>query len=403
MRILLWLVSLVCCLGALGSGFNVETYPDPVTQFEKCGRVQSGFVCDPDRVIDPKAADQIQSIINTLQNEDIAGCSSGGTQLGVALMNKFHIPREEDAPTAARHFAKDLHDKWGVGHVDCNNGILFLLSKTDRQIYISTGPGISHRLTDDDIHVIISNMKEGLRAGQFSDTIVSAVDEIRAVLLENKRAVVKRDYSSFKILGGLSIVIFLLYQCSKRTPYSKCSRKLSLIERQAKAQKFDHSSCPICLEEFPENIIQSHSHSQQTTTTPTTSTTTSTSTNQKEVEILDCGHTFCKECIEEWFSSRRSEVCPICRAGEPSAPSKVPQSAEEEVFQNELRFRLLSLNRHYPTYVTTTMVDDWTRTNRNYNFHSSYTAFHNPPSSSGSGSSWGGGYSGGGGGGGGSW
>uniref|UniRef100_A0A6B2LB29 RING-type domain-containing protein n=1 Tax=Arcella intermedia TaxID=1963864 RepID=A0A6B2LB29_9EUKA len=282
---------------------------------------------------------------------------------------------------------------------------MFLLSKTDRQIYISTGPGISHRLTDDDIHVIISNMKEGLRAGQFSDTIVSAVDEIRAVLLENKRAVTNEDSldSVAYTLGGFFIVIFLFYQCSKRTPYSKCSRKLSLIERQAKAQKFDHSSCPICLEEFPKNIRPSHTHSQQPPKTTSTASTTSTTSNQKEVEILDCGHTFCKECIAEWFSSRRSEVCPICRAGEPSAPSKVPQSAEEEVFQNELRFRLLSLNRHYPTYVTTTMVDDWTRTNRNYNFHSSYTAFHNPPSSSGSGSSWGGGYSGGGGGGGGSW
>jgi len=31
----------------------------------------------------------------------------------------------------------------------------------------------------------------------------------------------------------------------------------------------------------------------------------------KDVARLHCGHTFCEECIEEWFET--SQTCPVCR------------------------------------------------------------------------------------------
>jgi len=35
--------------------------------------------------------------------------------------------------------ARGLHDKFGVGSQGCNDGVLFLLSIEDRQMYISYG------------------------------------------------------------------------------------------------------------------------------------------------------------------------------------------------------------------------------------------------------------------------
>ena len=34
----------------------------------------------------------------------------------------------------AEHFAKALHDSWGVGLKDCQNGVLFFLATEERQV-----------------------------------------------------------------------------------------------------------------------------------------------------------------------------------------------------------------------------------------------------------------------------
>ena len=34
--------------------------------------------------------------------------------------------------------------------------------------------------------------------------------------------------------------------------------------------------------------------------------------NILDVSILDCGHQYCKNCIDEWFNKGKNS-CPICR------------------------------------------------------------------------------------------
>ena len=49
-------------------------------------------------------------------------------------MQRMHI--SGDAASTARVFAKDLHNKWGVGDGDCSDGVLMLLSIEDRQVLL---------------------------------------------------------------------------------------------------------------------------------------------------------------------------------------------------------------------------------------------------------------------------
>jgi Modulator of levamisole receptor-1 len=56
-------------------------------------------------------------------------------QVAVALMERMAIAPGQDPAAAAQSFAKDLHDAWGVGDAQCNNGVLLLLSIGDRQVH----------------------------------------------------------------------------------------------------------------------------------------------------------------------------------------------------------------------------------------------------------------------------
>lgn len=56
-------------------------------------------------------------------------------QVAVALMQRMAMAPAQDPAEAAQSFAKALHDDWGVGDVQCNNGVLLLLSIDDRQVH----------------------------------------------------------------------------------------------------------------------------------------------------------------------------------------------------------------------------------------------------------------------------
>lgn len=60
-------------------------------------------------------------------------------QVAVALMSKM----EQSGLTAgqsAATFAAELFDRWGIGDPICNNGVLLILSKHDRQVRSSYLP-----------------------------------------------------------------------------------------------------------------------------------------------------------------------------------------------------------------------------------------------------------------------
>lgn len=100
-------------------------YPEPTSRF---------FVNDFADVIEQAAEDEIYSKAAALQEKTTA-------QVVVVTVNT--LDGEEPAD-----YALGLGRQWGVGQEDEDNGIVLLLSKTERQIYIAVGYGLEGALPD---------------------------------------------------------------------------------------------------------------------------------------------------------------------------------------------------------------------------------------------------------------
>lgn len=100
-------------------------YPEPTSRF---------FVNDFADVIEQAAEDEIYSEAAALQEKTTA-------QVVVVTVNT--LDGEESAD-----YALGLGREWGVGQEDEDNGVVILLSKTERQIYIAVGYGLEGALPD---------------------------------------------------------------------------------------------------------------------------------------------------------------------------------------------------------------------------------------------------------------
>ena len=92
------------------------------------------FVNDFADVIDSAAEDEIYSRGAALQEK---------TTAQVAVVTVKTLDGEEPAD-----YALGLGRHWGVGQKDKDNGVVILLSKTERQIYIAVGYGLEGALPD---------------------------------------------------------------------------------------------------------------------------------------------------------------------------------------------------------------------------------------------------------------
>lgn len=129
-------------------------------------------------------------------------CSSCAQQVAVAVMRKFVSRPERSTGDAGLDFAKHLHDKWGVGHANCNDGVLFLVSIEDRIASISTGNGVKDRLNEDRIvQTIIPFMKKQ----QYAEGVIHCVTSIGHKLGE------QREQSSYlpTAIGIFVLGVFL--------------------------------------------------------------------------------------------------------------------------------------------------------------------------------------------------
>ena len=102
-----------------------EKYPSPDARF---------VVNDFADVIEQSAEEEIYSSAAALQEKTAAQV------VGVTVNT---LDGEEPAD-----YALGLGRQWGVGQKDKDNGVVILLSKTERQIYIAVGYGLEGALPD---------------------------------------------------------------------------------------------------------------------------------------------------------------------------------------------------------------------------------------------------------------
>ena len=363
-----------------------EEFPNPTKDLGSCGRRgKVSWICDPDNVLSYETANTVEELLYSVGKNTVSGCSNdekAGFQIGVAVLKKMRDFPGQSVEETAEKFTKHLHDSWGVGHTDCDDGVMLLLSIHDRQVYVSTGKKAMELLSDDQIDIIIEQMKTYLRGKDYDKSVELAVVRMGEVF---SGKVLERPFNYGLLIFCAFLIVMVgvgLYIGHKNEQErEKCTRKLRRIQeerdRANQSQKsYESKSCPICLEEFqPES----------------------------KTRLLACGHKYCEPCLTKWLEDHAT--CPICRQ---SADRREDEGSACHTYDfiPELQFRLMMLQLQHPSVISQTMVNRWGSNSYMGSFVSDPIFVRSSMvggGSFGSGGGFGGGSSGGGGGRGGSW
>ena len=118
------------------------------------------------------------------------------------------VPTTEDE--AITDYAFQLGDKWGIGRKNLNNGVLMLIAKNDRKVFIATGQGLEGALPDAFLSSVIRHaILPAFKQGQFAQGINAGLDQIinasqgEFAPIEAKQ---QRDFADY-----LPLFIFLVF------------------------------------------------------------------------------------------------------------------------------------------------------------------------------------------------
>ena len=128
-------------------------------------------------------------------------------------------------PTTAEYeisqYTFELGDKWGVGRKQHNNGILMLIAKNDRKIFIAVGQGLEGVLPDAVLSQIIRNtITPAFKQNQYAQGIDAGVEHIIAMSkgefspqqLEEEEL----ELEDYIVLSLLVLFVFLIFSAEMR-------------------------------------------------------------------------------------------------------------------------------------------------------------------------------------------
>eukprot|EP00951_Prasinocladus_malaysianus_P045543 scaffold607966_cov55-Prasinocladus_malaysianus.AAC.1 len=151
-----------------GREWTPKTLPNPWTNHEACNRPHPSWVCDPDGLMSEQDQNLVEGITKAIaqgdepyallpcgetkragaqEASDVDRLAPVNDQVAVAVIEQMDPSYAgTDLARAAEKFARKIHDIWGVGDAECNNGVVLFLTVKDRRVYVSTGAGVKNRL-----------------------------------------------------------------------------------------------------------------------------------------------------------------------------------------------------------------------------------------------------------------
>lgn len=119
-------------------------------------------------------------------------------------------------------YTHNLFNKWGIGRQKENNGVLLLVAKDDRKLFIATGRGLEGALPDAIASSIIRNdITPYFKQGQYAQGIAKGLSSIIAATQgEYAPAPVAEEssdeFADFEIFIIAAVVIFFLFNILSR-------------------------------------------------------------------------------------------------------------------------------------------------------------------------------------------
>ncbi|WKK66415.1 TPM domain-containing protein [Lutimonas zeaxanthinifaciens] len=108
-------------------------------------------------------------------------------------------------------YATELAHKWGIGQKGKDNGIILLVSKTDRKMTIRTGYGVEHLLTDALSKRIIENIiTPEFKRGNFYKGLDEGTDAIIAIMSGEYQGERPYEEPNGKFSAFIIVIIFIV-------------------------------------------------------------------------------------------------------------------------------------------------------------------------------------------------
>ena len=107
----------------------------------------------------------------------------------------------------------DLGDKWGIGRKQLNNGVLMLIAKNDRKIFIATGQGLEGVLPDAFLSQLIrQKITPHFAQNQYAQGIASGLNAIIAASQGEYVALEQDEENRFEdFIPVIMVTIFILF------------------------------------------------------------------------------------------------------------------------------------------------------------------------------------------------
>ncbi len=144
------------------------------------------------------APDQTEALENKLVSFD----DSTSTQIAVVII-------ESTGDYDISDYAVALGRAWGIGNKDINNGVLLLVAKNDRKMWIATGYGLEGALPDATTKQIIENeIKPNFRENDFYRGLDEGTDAIIAATKGEYTA--PENYRNKKDKDGIPAIVIII-------------------------------------------------------------------------------------------------------------------------------------------------------------------------------------------------
>ncbi|OUC13166.1 MAG: hypothetical protein B0A82_18655 [Alkalinema sp. CACIAM 70d] len=163
----------------------------PIHEVPNPRKANSGWVTDTADLLTPATEAQLNQKIAALE-------AYNGSEVAVVT-----VPDTQPSQSP-KAFATELFNTWGIGKKQTNNGVLFLISKTDRRVEVEVGSGLQPILPDRAVTDLLAQTVSPLfRQGQFDQGTIDGVQAILDTLEQSpsESGAVGTDRSD--IVGGI--------------------------------------------------------------------------------------------------------------------------------------------------------------------------------------------------------
>ena len=173
----------------------------------------------------PKPFRYVNDYTNTLSEKQLDALEAKLVAYGKETSSQIAVVI---VPTTGEYeisqYAFELGDKWGIGRKNLNNGVLLLIAKDDRKLFIAVGQGLQGVLTDALASQIIRNqIRPYFRNEQYAQGIDNGLDYIIAATKGEfaAQAEEENDFGDFVpfIMLALFILIVVMAEMNSRRPY----------------------------------------------------------------------------------------------------------------------------------------------------------------------------------------